>query len=479
MQILKRLKEIFSGVSREQAVMQNMVQSEPEAAPAAAHRYPAGTELDDIRRDLFAQVKNGRLVIPDGMPEISNNMFDGFFHRDKYDFDQLNTIIVPGTVKRIGERAFADCKNLEHIVLCEGIESIDQNAFTGCGKLSRIVLPASVRRIDGWTFYGSGLIEPVFSADGKILIYYPQRWESAEYSLPEGVEEIGSRAFIEAKQLMNVILPQSLKRIHSRAFIDCGFEEIAIPEDTVVAAGAFDYFDHCVRMIRENGRDALEEKMERCRVNGIPFLHRRPMKAPGDRYWKDDAFLTLAQQCALGSVEAMEQMAEYFLNKARCDESDAFYQGAAQFWRMRAWRYGSIAARKELLEWCEANPDARMTSPAIDENLYGTAAGELLNALGFTFFQEEREYALAGLDAQGVVEASSWESDDGPDEDGFGMEEYYDWWYLNEYLALPKGVGYIHSYSHNDKRCNMDKFRALHAQVAELNGAVPKNIVRP
>lgn len=85
------------------------------------------------------------------------------------------------------------------------------------------------------------------------------------------------------------------------------------------------------------------------------------------------------------------------------------------------------------------------------------------------FFEADRQYTLRGVDTQGVVEAFSWESEDGPDEDGFGSENYYDWWYLNEHLILPDGVGYISSYSTLDKRNNEKKFRELHDRVAALN----------
>ena len=114
---------------------------------------------------------------------------------------------------------------------------------------------------------------------------------------------------------------------------------------------------------------------------------------------------------------------------------------------------------------------APLQCSGVDRNAavsYGNV-GELLNALGFPFFEPGREYSLSGVDQDGVVEVSSWESDEGPDEDGFGREEFYDWWYLNEYLVLPKGVGYIHSYSNLDKRNSEEKFRALHDRVAAIN----------
>ena len=108
-----------------------------------------------------------------------------------------------------------------------------------------------------------------------------------------------------------------------------------------------------------------------------------------------------------------------------------------------------------------------MVSPAVNELLSGSSYGKTLNALGFLFYEEDREYSLSGMDSHGVVEASSYESEDGPDRDGYGSETYYDWWYLDSFLSLPKGVGFIHSYSHLDRRNNEKKFIALHDEAVQ------------
>jgi len=469
MNFLKLFERFSHGKQKQSQGSSKTELSTPVQPSPVKQRYPEGTRLCDMLSDLISLVQDGRLVIPDGMSEIPNRLFDGFVHGKESGVNRLVSIVVPGTVKSIGERAFGNCKNLEEVTLCEGVERIGSNAFTGCEKLKRLQLPASVKEIDGRAFIHCGINEPVFSADGKVLICYPPEWENAEYTVPEGVEKIVWGAFWDAKHLKTVTLPQSLKLICSRAFIECGFTEITVPQNAEIEDDAFSFFNRGIRIIRENKLNALEEKMEYCRVNGMSFLGRQRMKLPQAQYWKDEEFQLLTKQCAAGDVGAMERMSDYFFEKAAHEEESVFYQCAAQFWRTRAYRYGSEEAKEYLLAWCENNPNARMASPGLDENLSGTAYGELLNALGFPFFESDREYSLSGVDKDGVVEVSSWESDEGPDEDGYGREEFYDWWYLNEYLVLPEGAGYIHSYSHLDKRCNEKKFLSLHDQVAIMN----------
>lgn len=466
MQIRKLFELVFHRLEDKSQNASKSAPGAPISSPSAGQKYPRA-KLCDMQSDLLSQVRDGRLVIPDDMPEIPDRLFDA--HGGNHSVNQLVSVVVPGTVKSIGERAFGDCKNLEEVILSEGLERIGSNAFTGCEKLKRLQLPASIKEIDGRAFIHCGLTEPVFSADGKVLICYPPECGDSEYAVPEGVEKIVWGAFWEPKHLTKVTLPESLKLICSLAFIRCDFTEIDVPKNTEIEDGAFSFFSRSVRIIREGGQNALEEKLDNCRTNGIPFLHRQRMKLPQTRYWNEDNFRSLAKQCAMGDVGAMERMGDYFSAKAAHEEETAFYQCAAQFWRTRAYRYGSETAKRFLLAWCEEKPNARMASPGLDEKLKGAADGELLNAIGFPFFEPGREYSLSGVDQDGVVEVSSWESDEGPDEDGFGREEFYDWWYLNEYLVLPKGVGYIHSYSNLDKRNSEDKFRALHDRVAAIN----------
>lgn len=457
-----------------QTQTQNSSKTEPipPIAPSPAKQQSAKKEARrDLLYHLLPLVQDGRLVIPDWLTEIPDKLFDCASSTGDCDLSQLVSIVVPGTVKSIGIRAFEKCSNLEEIILCEGIERIHDTAFYKCAKLKRLQFPASLKT---WGFFLSetAIDEPLFSADGKVLIYYPSGWTNSEYIVPEGVEEIALLAFYHSKHLRKVTLPQSLKRIHLQAFTSCHFTEIKVPQNTEIEDGAFCSFKSPVRIIRENRLNPLDEKTESCRANGLSFLAPQTIKLPQTQqpYWKDEDFQLLAKQCATGRVEAMERMGDYFFAKAAEEKDNVFYPLALHFWRTRTYRYGSKAAGEYLLAWCETHPDARMPSPNIDETLDGTADGDLLNALGFPFFAPDREYTLRGVDQDGVVEVYSWVSCDEPDEDGFGSENYYDWWYLDEYLVLPEGIGSIHHYSPTDRRAFFEKkFLPLHDQVAALN----------
>ena len=54
------------------------------------------------------------------------------------------------SVKVIAAYAFASCKQLEYLELCEGIELIDQMAFKGCISLTIVRIAAKI--IGRWAF---------------------------------------------------------------------------------------------------------------------------------------------------------------------------------------------------------------------------------------------------------------------------------------------------------------------------------------
>ena len=92
-----------------------------------------------------------------------------FYYKDK-----LEEIVLPSTVKSIGDYAFNDCTSLKGIELSEGLESIGDYAFQGCTSLEDVNLPSTLKTIGQYAFSMTKL---------KSLI------------LPESLESVGWYAF--------------------------------------------------------------------------------------------------------------------------------------------------------------------------------------------------------------------------------------------------------------------------------------------
>lgn len=406
-------------------------------------------------------ISKGRLEIPEGTTEIGHRALEGN--------KKLVSVSVPSTVKVIGDWAFAECENLEQVILREGLESIGDNVFTDCPKLRSIVIPDSVTQLRGQAFYRCGLTEPVLNVSGDTLYFCPEAAAGTEYTVPEGVRTIGGWAFQDLPRLRQVKLPETLERIEKMAFVQCGLTSVVIPAGVKeIGESVFWDCNELKTITLEEEPDPIRAAVTLRYLRGQSFLARARCGLPADDpYWLDKKFQAIARRCGEGCVEAMEEMTAFFDAKRRAHPETAFYGLSANFWRYRAYEQGSIWARLWLEDWLKASSDGWLPSVFLTERLSGVADGLELNALGFLFFTPGREYHLAGEDADGVVEVSAYESEDGPDEDGFGMEIYYDWWYLDDNLCPVPGVDCLHRFSNISKRANRERFQKSHDIAAQ------------
>jgi len=112
---------------------------------------------------------------------------------------------------------------------------------------------------------------------------------------------------------------------------------------------------------------------------------------------------------------------------------------------------------------------ASVPAPArLPLELVGNHTGKELRNRGYTFLPADRDYHIQLPGEDGIVIVSSWEDEDGPDEDGFGREEYYNWWMLDEQLKPIPGIKMWHSYSHHDIRCHQEEWDSLRAKAAQI-----------
>lgn len=75
------------------------------------------------------------IVIPDNVKTLREKLFA---NRD------IESIVIPGSIKEIPARCFEGCTNLRSVTLNEGTEVIGRFAFSGCSSLRTLDLPASM-----------------------------------------------------------------------------------------------------------------------------------------------------------------------------------------------------------------------------------------------------------------------------------------------------------------------------------------------
>ena len=98
--------------------------------------------------------------------------------------------------------------------------------------------------------------------------------------------------------------------------------------------------------------------------------------------------------------------------------------------------------------------------------MVGNFSGKELRKKGYSFFRADKDYHIGFPGEDGIVEVTSWCGEDGPDADGFGREEYYDWWLLDENLQESPGIPKWHSFSRHDMRNHEKEWAALRKKAA-------------
>lgn len=163
---------------------------------------------------------------------------------NKYTFYENNTITsvtVSGGVKEI--YGFIYCKALQSVSLPSSLVKIGDGCFSGSG-LTSITIPASVSyigifAIDECNSMTAINVDPanttfksvdgvLFNKTGTELLMYPKARSYTSYTVPDGVQKIGTDAFYGA-HLTQVALPNSLVTIGVYAFDTNDFVSVTIP----------------------------------------------------------------------------------------------------------------------------------------------------------------------------------------------------------------------------------------------------------
>lgn len=91
-----------------------------------------------------------KVVIEEGLAEIPDFAFEGC--------ENLEAIVIPSSVKRIGFNAFYKCSRLKEVVMTTGLLEINSAAFRFCFDLEELHVPASVDLISSYiTSYSTGI----------------------------------------------------------------------------------------------------------------------------------------------------------------------------------------------------------------------------------------------------------------------------------------------------------------------------------
>lgn len=167
-----------------------------------------------------------KVILPDGLESIGDKSFA--------ECRNLESIVIPDSVERIGDRAFYNCHRLRKVDFSNKLKTIGNYAFAQCTSIYNITLPLSIEKVGYAAFACENLNTLSMNVNPKLKEYYerhPSMQENKNYYIAKNcLVERKSKAIIAGCR--NSIIPSdgSITSIGSFAFYLCkGITEIPIP----------------------------------------------------------------------------------------------------------------------------------------------------------------------------------------------------------------------------------------------------------
>ena len=156
--------------------------------------------------------------------------------------NNIQELVLPESVKSIGDYAFAENTNLASATIGSGVETIGNYAFRK-DALAEVAIPASVKTIGDYAFaenskLASATIGSSVEAIGDYAFY---KDALAEIVIPASVKTIGDYAFAYNAKLASATIGSGVETIGKYAFYEDALAEVVIPA-SVKTIGDYAFF---------------------------------------------------------------------------------------------------------------------------------------------------------------------------------------------------------------------------------------------
>lgn len=148
--------------------------------------------VTQIKNHAFASSWITGIMIPDSVRVIGDEAFSGC----KF----LEWVEMPETMEYLGSFAFYNCKALVSVEIPYGITVLKNSVFRNCQALRFVDLPSSLEVIEKQAFYGCQLL--------------------SDLQFPQSLRVIDEEAFASCKNFSTMIV-EKLQTLGNRAFADC------------------------------------------------------------------------------------------------------------------------------------------------------------------------------------------------------------------------------------------------------------------
>lgn len=212
--------------------------------PSVSGSYAIADGTTLIADDAFFECKLTSVTMPDSVEYVGNNAFNSCYSLKEVQFSK--------NIKEIGYNAFMGC-SLEEADLPQGLQTIEGGAFDS-NDMQQITIPETVTDIVYGSFEDCVNLSQINMPD-KLISIGPHVFDNTAWynNQPNGATYIGrmlydykgtspdslvvkpgtlgiADAALETQPLEEVSLPEGLQQIGTGAFVNCMMTEVYVPE---------------------------------------------------------------------------------------------------------------------------------------------------------------------------------------------------------------------------------------------------------
>ena len=150
--------EVNAPVSRERELERERI------IIAIEHDYSEGERIPE--EIISAISNNGIVTIPKSVRKIGKRAFQNC--------KSLTSLTIPDSVSEIGHLAFLKCSGLTSVTIPDSVSEIGHFAFLKCSSLTSVTIPDSVTKIGDYAFYDCNSMTTVYckaTTPPKLLAY--------------------------------------------------------------------------------------------------------------------------------------------------------------------------------------------------------------------------------------------------------------------------------------------------------------------
>ncbi len=182
---------------------------------------------------FFGAAALTEIQLPSGITVVPEACFRGC--------TSLEKVSLPSTLTALSKDAFYGCTSLKACALPVGVSAVGESAFQGSG-LCGMILPSSVRSIGDYAFASCRSLTSLTLPSGllevpKGLLLSAERL--TDITIPSSVERIGDEAFSYCLALASICIPERVRFIGDHAFAyDSALQKVDFNATSCFVAGS-------------------------------------------------------------------------------------------------------------------------------------------------------------------------------------------------------------------------------------------------